>query len=150
MNIRRGLFRLWVVLSGIFIIAASILLSGGIRDEFKKARGVKEMSSFKTLLPVDCSKVRGSVASDYSNFEGQCWYEIPKFRKLYPEYKDVDDNRLSEFLYEKAGIPLTPIRPWRKLMETVGFIVGVPLVVLLLGRSLMWAASGFRGQPAKG
>jgi len=52
----------------------------------------------------------------------------------------LDDDHLSDALYQKAGITVThtPIRPWNKLAQAIGVAVGVPLAVLVLGWSLLW------------
>jgi hypothetical protein len=97
------------------------------------------------MVPVDCSEARGKLSSDYSKEkDGLCWYEILKFRAQYTEYKDLNDDQLSNRLYGKLGIPLTPIRPWTKVMQAAGIALGGPVAVLILGWSLMWAFSGFR------
>jgi hypothetical protein len=66
------------------------------------------------------------------------------FRRLYPEYKDIADKVLSEKLYEKAGQPLKHVHPWESVAKAAGIALGVPLAALVLGRSLLWAFSGFR------
>jgi hypothetical protein len=147
MNIRRGLLRLWVIFAGLFVIGTGVMLSSGIREEFRKAAVTREMASFTADVPVDCSQARGKLSSDYTNEIGHCWYEMPKFRALYPGYKDLNDNRLSELLYGKAGIPLVPIRPWTKVMQAAGLATGVPIAALLVGWSLIWAFGGFWPTP---
>jgi hypothetical protein len=143
-NLRRGLFRLWIILACLFVITVGIASTGGIRDEFKRASTTNKWG-WALMVPVDCSEARGKLASDYSKAkDGLCWYEMPKFRTQYTEYKDLKDDQLSDRLYEKAGIPLTPIRPWTKVMQAAGIALGVPVAVLILGWSLMWAFSGFR------
>src|SRR5437762_2140942 len=76
--------------------------------------------------------------------EGSCWYKTETFRRLYPEYNDLNDHDLSEKAYSNAGRPLTHPRLWRKVTETAGLAFGVPLAVLAFGCSLTWAFSGFR------
>jgi hypothetical protein len=51
------------------------------------------------LLPVECGKARGVSATDYSLDEGSCWYTTAIFRRLYPEYKELNEHDLSEKLY---------------------------------------------------
>jgi hypothetical protein len=66
------------------------------------------------------------------------------FRRLYPEYKDLNDDELSEALYEKAGIPpIPPIRPWSVFGEKAGLAFGPPLGALAVGWALVWALAGF-------
>jgi hypothetical protein len=51
---------------------------------------------------------------------------------------------LSEKLYANVGQPLKHFHPWRKLVETAGFAIAVPLMVLALGAALFWVFAGFR------
>jgi hypothetical protein len=144
-NLRRGLFRLWIIFACLFVISVGIASSDGIRDEFKRKASTKNQRGFTLMVPVDCSKARGELPSDYSKEkDGLCWYEMPKLRTLYTEYKDLNDAQLSDRLYAKAGIPLTPSRPWTKVMEATEIALGVPAAVLILGWALVWAFSGFR------
>jgi hypothetical protein len=147
-NLRRGLFRLWIIFACLFVFAVGIASTRGIREEFSKASTAKKWG-WALVVPVDCSQARGEVGSDYSKEkDGLCWYEMPKFRAQYPEYKDLNDDQLSDRLYGQAGIPVTPIRPWTKVTQAAGIALGVPVGILILGWSLMWALSGFRhGQP---
>jgi hypothetical protein len=141
------MFRLWIIFTCLFVVIVGVVSGGDIRGEFRKSSVAKEMSRFGTLVPVDCPLARGNLSSEYSkDKDGRCWYEISKFRTQYPEYKDLNDGQLSERLYEKAGIPLTPIRPWTKVTRAAGIAVGVPLAALMLGWSLVWALSGFRSR----
>ncbi len=128
----------------LFVIAVGITSTSGIREEFKKASTANKWG-WALTVPVDCSGARGVESSDYSKEkDGLCWYEMPKFRAQYTEYKDLKDDQLSDRLYEKAGLPLTPARPWTKMLQATGVAVGIPAAVLILGWSLMWALSGFR------
>jgi hypothetical protein len=119
-----------------------------IREEFEIAAS-KPSDSFIPDLPIDCSEARGKAEADYRVSEGLCWYPEPTFRVLFPEYKDLDENSLSTRLYARAGRPLKPIRPWRTVLEKAGIAFGVPLAVLALGWSLIWAFSGFRGSAGR-
>lgn len=147
MNIRRGTFRLWVVLSAVFVIVVMASQYASVRDDFKQVSSEKELSDkwgWAELLPADCAEARGMLGTDYTQEEdGLCWYEMPKFRALYPEYKDLKDYDLSRRLYAKAGKPLTEPHPWMKLAKVSSVAIGVPLAVLVLGWSLLWAFAGF-------
>lgn len=149
MNIRQGLFRLWVVFSALFLLVVSVASYDGIREEFKIANTdydamAREAGGY-TLLPADCGIARGNSGSDYSLDKGLCWYKTEDFRRLYPEYKDIGDRFLAEKLYAEAGQPHQHIQPWKKVMEAAGIAFGLPLAVLVFGCSLLWALSGFRG-----
>ena len=154
MNIRRGMFRLWIVSSALFVLGVSAALYSRIREEFRASRidydAIAKKYGGDTLLPVDCGEARGVATTDYSVNDGSCWYATAIFRRLYPEYKDLNDHDLSEKVYTKAERPLTHPRPWAKVAEAAGLAFGVPLAVLALGCSLSWALSGFRGSTSRG
>lgn len=146
MNIRRGLFRIWLVASVLFVLCVAGFSYNGIRQEFRNASTDWGWDEYM-LLPVDCEKARGASGANYEvgKDDGLCWYKVKEFRRLYPEYKDLQTGTLSEKLYAKVGRPLKKIHPWRKVMETAGIALGGPLAVLALGASLLWAFAGFRG-----
>jgi hypothetical protein len=141
-NIRRGLFRFWVLLSCLWVILICITAITPVREEFAKATSMRKINagSWTPDEPVDCSIARGT---EYRRDGSLCWYSLPVFRKLYPEYNDLKEQELSEKLYDKAGITLTPIRPWRMLLEKLALALGPPLGVLILGWAFLWALSGF-------
>lgn len=175
-NVRRGLFRVWLIFACLFVLFVGFVSIGDIREEFEKAALQQAMSKDILLVPAECAKARGTAGSDYvvlkrANLsqltdeqlrsfkeliekkaggapltDALCWYDMPKFRANYPEYKDLDDDHLSDALYQKAGIPVThaPIRPWTRVGHAIGIALGVPLGVLFLGSSFMWAVKGFR------
>ena len=177
MNLRRGLFRVWLVLSALFIIAVFAFSYDSLYQEFKNKYFVWKPETFTLLLPTDCSDARGKKSAynmqqenalidaqakrdkaegtksekmvfdyDYttSRDDSFCWYELPKFRALFPEYKDLDDGTLGDKLYDKAGIPIKHYTPWMLLFKTLIFAIGIPLFVLVLGKSLLWAGTGFK------
>jgi hypothetical protein len=88
--------------------------------------------------------------NDFSTDNGVCWYAAPKFRELYPEYKDLSEAELTKRLHEKVGIPLKQAHPWRSLAGAIGLVFGIPLAVLLLGAALSWALAGFRQERPAG
>jgi hypothetical protein len=150
MNLRRGLFRLWIVAGILFALGVAVVSYSGIRDEFRVAAwdnsgAATDKWGGYVLLPTACDEVRGNAGTDYSTSESLCWYTIKDFRRLYPEYKDLSNAALSDKLYTKAGRPINHGHPWTALMEAAGVAIGVPLAVLVLGCSLLWAFAGFRG-----
>ena len=97
-------------------------------------------ANFTPDEPVDCSQARGA---EFRREGELCWYSLPVFRTLYPEYKDLKEGDLSEKIYAKAGIPLTPIRPGAVVMEKAALTLGPPIAVLIIGWAFIWAVSGF-------
>jgi hypothetical protein len=78
-----------------------------------------------------------------------CWYDILKFRGHFPEYKDMTDDKLSDRLYEKIGMPPQyRLSFWETLAVTMKKAIGIPLGVLALGCAMTWAVAGFRSSTA--
>jgi hypothetical protein len=108
------------------------------------------------LVPQLCGDARGVAGTDYSTLQDRnpgpwdtyakpnpfdrCWYAMSKFRPLYPEYKNLSDRELSN----KLGVPTRDLpNPWVTLGTWASIAFGIPLAVLALGSSLLWALSGF-------
>jgi len=150
LNVRRGLFRLWLVLSCLWAILITAFSFVPVQEEFAKAASRRELgaASWVPDEPIDCAMARGI---EYRREGSLCWYSLPTFRKLYPEYAGLPEKDLSEKLYAKAGLPLKPIRPWPMLWEKVALATGPPVGILVLGWAFLWALSGFaHPEAAKG
>jgi hypothetical protein len=106
MNWRRGLFRLWIVGSALFVIAVAFVSYSEIKEEFEDAASA---SASVTDRPV----TRQDSVDPWAEFSPR---------------RPVTDPALIKRLNR------TP-NPWATL--------GIPLVVLVLGASLVWAFSGF-------
>ncbi|CAN7680355.1 hypothetical protein LJR235_005369 [Pararhizobium sp. LjRoot235] len=152
MNIKRGLFRLWLVLSAVFVIVVLTFSFNNVKQEFDKGQLLSEIpENAEAMVPVYCYQTRGAIKADYTLDSGQseerpwdkCWYGMKKFRALFPEYKDLDEEQLTTQMYTAVKIPLYPARPWETLGGITAFAFGVPLGLLAIGAALAWALSGF-------
>jgi hypothetical protein len=163
MNWRRGLFRLWVVGAALFLLAIAVISYSEIKKQFDDITLQAQLDerTVEFIVPQLCGKARGVAGTDYAtqfrkegpgpwdiyakpNFFDNCWYEMSKFRPLYPEYKDVSDKELSRKLYADHGVPTRELpNPWVTLGTWASLAFGIPLIVLILGASLAWAFSGF-------
>jgi len=162
MNWRRGLFRLWIVGTALFVIAVAFINYSEIKKQFDAVAITNAINygASEIVLPQLCGKARGVAGTDYStqedrdpgpwdtyakpNYFSTCWYAMSKFRPLYPEYKDLSDEELSRKLYAEHGVPIRDLpNPWATLGTWASIAFGIPLVVLILGASLVWAFSGF-------
>ena len=145
MNIRRGLFRTWLIVTILFIIGAATLSFEWVSAEFRKSSSTKIPEGFVSLIPVECGKARGN---DYEKHSGNpyCWYALPKFRAAFPEYRHLADETLTERMYEKTGTKVESGNPWSVLLQATTIIFGVPLALLVLGSALLWASEGFVGK----
>ena len=104
MNWRRGLFRLWLVGSALFVLAVAFVSYTSIKSDFD-ATALQRFAEANDMLmvPVRCGQARGVAGIDYERNPGfepnevdSCWYRMSKFRPLYPEYKDLSDKELSD------------------------------------------------------
>jgi hypothetical protein len=112
MNLRRGLFRLWIVGAALFVLAVAFLNYSDIEEEFEDAASV-------ILLPVPHPEV------------------IKRFQE--GSLKPVTDPTLIKRLER------TP-NPWVSVARVAAIALGIPLAVLALGSSLLWALSGFAAE----
>jgi hypothetical protein len=108
MNWRRGLFRLWIVGSVLFVIAVAVISYGDIKEQFDAARLEAIRSQLDTSRPL-------------------------------PQWTD---DELRAYIAMPKQITPTAI-PWATLEMWVSIAFGIPLAVLVLGASLVWAFSGF-------
>jgi hypothetical protein len=154
MNWRRGLFRLWIVGSVLFVLAVASISYSEIKKQFDATALIRYFeANIMLLVPQFCGQARGVAGTDYTTqqerdpgdpYAKPCWYDLPKFRLLYPEYKDLSDKELSQKFYADQGLPIRELpNPWVTLGVRTAFALGIPLVVLVLGSSLVWAFSGF-------
>jgi hypothetical protein len=143
MKWRQGFFRLWIFGSALFVIAVAAVNYNEIKAQFN-AIGLQKFE----LMPVLCAKARGLEGTDFQRVgEGDwdCFCPLSKFRTLYPEYKDLSDKDLSSKLYAKRGFPVHDLKnPWITVLTDIGFALGIPLIVLILGAALAWVFSGFK------
>jgi len=159
MNLKRGFFRLWILLSAIFVIAVGIFSYENVKNSFDKQIALNRVIAL--LMPIQCEGARGIKNEDYNIYETVsetskdekskilCWYELPKFRKLYAEYNDIKDADLKRRLYEKVGLPITPDPspvPWFLLLQLIALALGAPLILLGIGAIVGWVFSGFKNK----
>jgi hypothetical protein len=103
-------------------------------------------------VPVLCGDARGVAGEDYTNNQEVCWYTMSKFRPLYPEHNALPDEELARKLYTDRGVDMRfppPPKPWTAVGLWASIAFGIPLVVLILGASLVWAFSRFAASRSK-
>ena len=89
-----------------------------------------DTASFTPDEPVDCYQAPGT---EFRREGELCWYALPVFRKLYPEYKDLNEKDLSEKLYAKLAFHSRPSDHWTLVMEKTALALGPPVAVLIIG-----------------
>lgn len=170
MNVRRGLFRAWVLLSIIWVISSSVVGYVMIYDELGHARFqyVHQMRENVEPWKVDWSKPYSELMISPTEANAA----PPQFNPVEFEYlkdwdKHVDEGTMrrdrfadGSYLYidkvlnekdqdflstafwqQRWGRWLSLIWPW-----VIGAVLPC-IVILLLGRAMIWVAGGFRTEP---
>ncbi|AIL98351.1 hypothetical protein DU99_02660 [Sinorhizobium meliloti] len=157
MNVKRGLFRLWLVLSALFVLATFGVMYNRISEEFNRAALAEAIAEDTLMVPVECPLARGEWNKDFQTLPKQpdrpnpwegvpCWYELPRYRELYPETAALSDEEIASRQYTSVGRTLThpvPPTPWRVLARVAVVAFSIPLLILLIGSAFVWAFSGF-------
>jgi hypothetical protein len=148
MNWRRGLFRLWIVGSVLFVIAVAFVSYDEIKEEFAAKHAASTLAVNKNLA----DEIYRRFYSDMPREEFDKRINDPKLiARLEAITSKLDTSRpLSEWTDDEllASYTIGSSRkevpnPWATLGMWASIALGVPLVVLILGSSLVWAFSGF-------
>jgi len=176
MNIRRGFFRIWAVLSSASVAIVFWWSYPQIKDQF----GQQILSHD---MPVECNLAKGKIDTDFYALDKNtppvpdgfaleqsstppqaggragsevkfedlipgniCWYHPIKFRKFFPEYSDLSDDALRQKLYQKANLQQTWPHPWEVLSTTIRNAAIFPLIMLGLWFTGYWIVAGFRNK----
>ncbi len=65
MNIRRGLFRFWLIFAALFILGTASVSFGYIKKEFQEAVLKEETKTARLMVPYACDLARGVEDKDY-------------------------------------------------------------------------------------
>ena len=133
MNWRRGLFRLWIVGAALFVLAIASSSYSSIKPEFDRASLKKEFDrtvAFKQtagddLTPDECKSFLDRTPGNQTAGGELTLDECKSILHVWLEVLHQEPN------------------PWTRVGEVAGIAFGLPLVVLILGASLVWAFSGF-------
>jgi len=123
MNWRLGLFRLWIVGTALFVLAVAFVSYSQIKAQFDAA--LKSNTTFEVQAP------------DGRTFEVQA----PDKQTATAMIKTMIETLPEGFVLDKPLL-FAP-NPWATLGWWATIAFGVPLAVLVLGASLVWAFSGF-------
>jgi len=162
MNWRRGLFRLWIVGTVLCVLAVAFVSYSDIKADFDvvaRASKPEVTSSFIAELRqqdpefnnlTDAQLLDAVYKKFFSDmpreqFEKQVSEKISasnkavKFQGQLHEFPaDFTDEQIA------TALKSTIIRnPWATLGVWAGIAAGIPLAVLVVGASLVWAFSGF-------
>lgn len=146
MNVQRGLFRLWVIFSAIFI-AAVIGLTAFTMDwhNFSKpaaiTTGAADSVGPNSSLQQANEVLQNALLKYYPDRAGAI-VKITTFHVHMPDGSVYEVNTPDS----NEKITTVPSYPpfWIILLRITAFALGVPLIILLLGRSCMWVFAGFK------
>ena len=146
MNLRRGLFRLWLVGSALFVLAVAFVSYGPIKKEFdavasmSKGEWPVQLAGFRQRYP-QYNHLSDAQLMDafYKNFYSDLTRE--EFDKRMASAKSVDPENFAQL--EKVVADIKVPNPWGSVGTAAAIAFGIPLAVLALGASLLWALSGF-------
>ena len=146
MNLRRSFFRLWMILSVLYVASVSAILFEDVKGALDKALNPFDEKDAH-IFPVDCKDARGKDGIDYQ-LDGKkklCWYTEEKFRTLWREHKDLPTVYLANVFYSRAdmSIPERPA-PLKLFLQILLITIAPPLVILLIGSALRRVFAGFR------
>jgi hypothetical protein len=161
MNWRRGLFRLWIVTAALFVLVVVFVSYSEIKAEFEAAASRPEtvtssfISEFRRLHPeyngLSDAQLADAVHSQfYSDMSREQFdkklaekIEGPKTKtvkfqgQLYEYPRDATDEEIADVLKDSVK------NPWATVRVAAAIAISIPLVVLVVGSSLVWAFSGF-------
>jgi hypothetical protein len=138
---------LWIVGTALFVLAVAFVSYPSIKAEFIVAANKPDLATNATLA----DEVYRRFYSDLPREEFDKKISDPKIiARLGAIVKNIDTSRpLSQWtddeLLASVAAPDTgpPISPWISVGTAAGIAFGIPLAVLALGSSLVWALSGF-------
>jgi hypothetical protein len=150
MNLRRGLFRLWIIGAALFVIAVASISYPGIKFEFHAVESKPEA--------VESEPEAGTPTV------------LAEFRQQYPQYSDMPREQFNKKVSEKIAASKTKMikfrdqlykfpadateeeiatalkstlkNPWARVGKAAWIAFGIPLAVLALGAFLVWVFSG--------
>jgi hypothetical protein len=134
MNWRAGLFRIWILVSAVWIAAWAIW---AIRfSEWKNWPATYEITD-PSGLKFTVHAPRGTSESDVVDF-------VRSSNEAKKRQEDCAKKRAPSCDY---AVPLGMPGEYTWLIPVIAFAVGGPLIVFCFGLACFWVASGFRQSP---
>jgi hypothetical protein len=155
MNWRRGLFRLWIFGTALFLIAVALISYSDIKAEFDAAsKRDAKLSSILAANPKAADILYNKLYSDMprDQFDKEITgakpvTELTKRLDAFIATIDTSRSRSQWSDDEQVADSLTQFvpatNPWESVGMVAGLAFGIPLAVLILGACLVWAFSGF-------
>jgi alkanesulfonate monooxygenase SsuD/methylene tetrahydromethanopterin reductase-like flavin-dependent oxidoreductase (luciferase family) len=134
MNWRRGLFRAWLLISVIWAVLATFIMSP--LTEWRMANDDVSLSYDGETLIFPATLDRDKIERALVTYIRQRWTETPR------------ENRTREGTPEEIAARMAashdPYSRWKRMGTIVLAVTAPPLVLLCLGLALGWVGRGFR------
>jgi hypothetical protein len=152
MNWRRGLFRLWIVGAALFVIAIAAISYRSIKAEFTAAREERAFADqvYKRFYSDIPREQFDKKIAEEPEPSAQIEAIVAQLDTARPLSQWSDDELMAysfSYYFSKYKEKRSALSPWFTVATWAGIASGVPLVVLILGASLVWAFSGFAAMP---
>jgi hypothetical protein len=144
MNIRLGLFRIWIVLSALWILFAVSISYDGVHLEFQKEAA---LAAAKTRMEAAKPEEIPPCKDGSKNCE--------PWERNWGDKQPQVGSVVKGAWQPKTAIPVegNPFEdliprpsPWKKVFETLCFAVIPPAIIMALGLAGVWIAAGFRSK----
>jgi hypothetical protein len=134
MNIRRGLFRVWVVLSLIWVCLIGVIFFANAQQYFKPIRLTVAGSNFEFPGTTSRSAVKAVLVSFFER------EKINGSRMVTPQMDpELDAAEISQ-KFSSQDFP-------EFALQVSVLVLAIPAIVFALGALLLWIGAGFR-QPS--
>lgn len=167
MNWGRGLFRLWAVATVFWVAGAAWLQWQDLRCDWEPSKyGCNPFDQFDTpqaelpkgfvpdhkpdpwgvvsQTPIDLSKLSDVQLTAFKAAGGDFRKLSDDMRKSILASLGVDVDRRTNGDWRNDPVVSAAPPNYDKLMDDAGFVVGPPILLLLVGGLLFWAIRGFR------
>jgi hypothetical protein len=143
MKIARGMFRLWILLSAVWLILVAAVSFESITNPYLSTRSY--ILPDQTLKPYlsDSPYVAFDIQKSHTEME------FPNEVKVYA-HPSISVDSLSAWAREFAREYVQPRekeraqKRWEIFFTAVGWAAGVPVMLLIFGLALRWVFAGFR------
>jgi hypothetical protein len=156
LRVARGLFRLWIVGTALFVIIIAFVSYSDIKAQFDAV--ASDEAAVSSMLAANTTFADEVYKSFYSDMPREQFDKRITSANPMPELvarlkttvthldtsrslsEWTNDELLAVYLYPPAAAARNP---WATVGQMAVIAFGIPLAVLVLGASLVWAFAGF-------
>ncbi|QKD03516.1 hypothetical protein [Mesorhizobium loti] len=154
MNLRRGLFRVWIVASICWLIFVGSVTYWGVQRQIAEGDAFQRMKRDGFVIGTFCDEAKGQENVDFDkagkafneamkDTAGQerewCQYSLAGYHKAHPEEASKTDDQIlaANFITDDS-------HPWQTAFYGLVAAAAAPLAVLLVWFVGTWVMAGFR------